>query len=511
MANYVAGIDVGTTGVKVMILDLKGNVMGKAYREYPVELPFDGWVEQDFEWVADQTFEASREAVVNSEIDPKEIKGIGIGGQRATVGFLDEAGNPIGNFLSWQDNRASTEIDYIKSVMDPVALYQIQGQPITPTFSLEKLIWVKRNQPEVYEKINKLVFAPDYILYRFGADELVSEITNAGTSGLMDLEKRQWSSDIFEAYDLKMDILCPLVNPGDIVGRVTAETSKLCGFSVGTPIVANSGDNQLATLGVGVTMPGDACLTLGTSGVLIAATKKPVYADDCATMVGIAATEGLYQFEGIQLGAASSYKWVRDTIAGIEKKMAEEIQGDAFELMNKHVENSAVGANGVIFMPYLYGNGYPYWNPHAKSIFAGLKSTTTKSDMIRAVMEGISLESKDMYHHMQEAGIAINSLVLTGGASKSDIWAQIIADMLNINVKRLKVSDATILGSAILTGVGVGLFEDNASAVKEMVHVADQTKPIAGNVAIYEKRYRTYRNLYHALADNGIFEQLSAQ
>ena len=219
MAKYIAGIDVGTTGVKVMVLDLKGNVIGKAYREYPVELPFDGWVEQDFELVADQTFEASREAVANSKIDPSEIQGVGIGGQRATVGFLDDKGNPIGNFLSWQDNRAITEIDYIKSVMDPVVLYQIQGQPITPTFSLEKLIWVKRNQPELYGQIKKLVFAPDYILYRFGSDEMVTELTNAGTSGLIDLEKRQWSSTIMEAYDLKQDIFCPLVNPGDIVGN----------------------------------------------------------------------------------------------------------------------------------------------------------------------------------------------------------------------------------------------------------------------------------------------------
>ncbi|BES64264.1 xylulokinase [Gottschalkiaceae bacterium SANA] len=508
MEKYVAGIDVGTTGVKVMILDLKGNIAGKAYQEYPVEIPHDGWVEQDFELVAEKTFEVSRAAVAHSKVDPKDIKGIGIGGQRATVGFLDEAGMPIGNFMTWQDNRAITEMDYIKSVMDPVKLYQIEGQPITPTFSFEKLIWVKRNKPEMYKQIKKIVFAPDYILHKFGADEMVSEVTNAGCSGMMNLEERCWSKEIFDTYGLDQELVCPLVNPGDIVGYVTAATAKLCGFAEGTPLVANSGDNQLATLGVGVTTPGDACLTLGTSGVLIAATEKPVYAEDCATMVNMAASKDLYQFEGIQLGAASSYKWVRDTIADLEKKQAEEIQGDAFELMNKHVEKSAVGAGGVIFMPYLYGNGYPYWNPHAKSIFAGLKSSTTKSDMIRAVMEGISLESKDMYQHMQEAGIAINSLVLTGGASKSDIWAQIIADMLNLPVKRLKVSDATILGSAILTGVGVGLFEDNASAVKEMVHVADETRPIAGNVAIYEKRYSTYRNLYHALADQGIFEQL---
>ena len=508
MQKYVAGIDVGTTGVKVMILDLEGNVVGKAYREYPVELPHDGWVEQDFELVADKTFEASREAVADSKVDPESIQGVGIGGQRATVGFLDEAGKPICNFLSWQDNRAITEIDYIKSVMDPVKLYQIQGQPITPTFSLEKLIWMKNKQPEVYGKIKKMVFASDYILYRFGADQLVSEITNAGCSSMVDLENRCWSEEIFEAFDLNMDWTCPLVKPGDTVGKVTEETAALCGFSAGTPIIATSGDNQLATLGVGVLTPGDACLTLGTSGVLIAATEKPVYADDCATMVNMAASENLYQFEGIQLGAASSYKWVRDTIAGLEKKMAEEISGDAFELMNKHVENSSVGAGGVIFMPYLYGNGYPYWNPNAKSIFAGLKSTSTKSDMIRAVMEGISLESKDMYQHMQEAGIEINSLVLTGGASKSDIWAQIIADMLNLPVKRLKVSDATILGSAILTGVGVGLFKDNEEAVQKMVHVADITDPISENVAVYETRYSAYRNLYHALADQGIFEQL---
>lgn len=506
MSKYLMGVDIGTTGSKAMIIDTDGNIIGSGYREYPCIYPKLSWVEQSAELVTEKTFEACREAIKNSNISSVNIASVGFSAQRATFGLIDKDNRVIGDrFYVWQDNRAISEIEYIKSKMDAFEMYCIEGQPITPTFSFEKVIWLMNNQPDIYGKTKKIVMVPDYILYRFGAEEFLCEVANAGCSGMVDIENNKWSDKIIDTYGIHKDKLPRLIEAGIVVGKVGRIAAEKTGLKEGTILCSGSGDNQCGALGAGVVKEGNASMSLGTSGVLVVGANKPRFLEDMGLMVGKALSPGLFELEGIQLGAASSYRWIRDVLCTNEQILANEIDSNTYDLMEKHIEKSPIGANGVIFMPYLIGAGYPYWNTNAKGMFSGLTFSNTKSDLIRAVMEGITLESKDMYEKIKSSGVQINKLSIIGGATKSKLWRQMIADMFNVTVKRLKVSDSTIIGAAILAGIGVGIFKDVEEGVSKMVHYSDEIEPKQQNVSIYNEIYWQYRNLYKALSQGGVF------
>ena len=511
MAKYLVGIDVGTTGAKAMVVDLTGSVVGSGYREYPCIYPKQNWVEQDAELVIAKTFEACKDAVENSKVNPGDIASVGFSTQRATCALIGENNEVLGgNFYGWQDNRAASEIEYITSLIPADELYAIAGMPVTPTFSFEKIIWVKRNDPEKYKKAKRIVMMPDYVMYRFGTDDFYCEMTNACCSGMIDVKKMQWSDKIIDTFGIDRKLLPPLVKPGVGIGKVSAEAAKLTGLKEGTLLSTGTGDQQCAALGAGVVEDGYASMTLGTAGLLVVGAKELDLEKSPGLMVPSSGALGLYELEGIQLGAASSYRWIRDVMAGVEKELAAEIDKDPYDLMDYHLQKSPAGANGVVFMPFLIGSGYPYWNSEAKGLFAGLKFSNTKSDMIRSVMEGITMESKDMYETMKSSGVVIKSLAITGGATKSATWRQIIADMFNVEIKRLKVSDATILGAAVLAGVGAGLFASAEEGVAQLVHFTDKIQPIPENVAKYNAIYAVYKNIYNACNEKGIYTQLSA-
>jgi sugar (pentulose or hexulose) kinase len=429
MSDYLVGIDVGTTGAKALVVDLKGNLLGSGYQEYPCLYPKPNWVEQDAELVIQKTFEACREALANSGIDPKKVISVGFSTQRATFCLLDGDMSVIGGkFYRWQDNRALSEMEYIESKIPACELYQIVGMPITSTFSFSKIIWIMRKDRQRYEKARYISLMPDYVLYRFGA---------------------------------------------------------------------------------GVVKPGFAELTLGTSGVLVVATEKPVLPESGIMMVPASGAWGLYDVEGIQLGAASSYRWLRDEFGGLERAWGDDIGENPYALMEQHVQKSPVGAKGIIFLPFLNGSGCPHWDVHAKGVFAGLIFAHTKSDLVRAVMEGITLEAKDIYRAMRDIGVEIKRLATTGGAANSPEWQQVMADMFDVEIYKLKVSEATTLGAAILGGVGAGLFRDAAEGVSHIVHYEEAVLPIREHVEKYEGLYDAYRNIHGALTEHGSYKMLS--
>jgi xylulokinase len=498
------GIDVGTTGVKAMVVNTKGEIISSSYREYNCSYPNPGWVEQSAGEIIRNTFQACRDTLEKSSVD--NIEAVGFSAQRATFALVDEKNEVIEDRLYvWQDNRAATEMEYIKSKMDPYEMYCIQGQPITPTFSLEKIVWVMRNDREVYDKAKKIVMVPDYILYKFGVEEFLCEVSNAGCSSLVDIKNDRWSDEILDRFSIDKDKFPRLIEPGVAVGKVSKGASLLCGLKEGTIICSGSGDNQCGALGAGVLEEGHASMSLGTSGVLVVGSKKPLLLKDMGLMVGRALAPNLYELEGIQLGAASSYRWMRDVFCKNEIAFGEEVHMDPYDLMELYVKKSPVGANGVIFMPYLVGAGYPHWNMDAKGLFTGITFSTTKSHMIRAVMEGITLESKDMYENLKRNGIKIRKLSIIGGATKSKAWRQMIADMFNVEVKKLKVSDSTIIGACILAGVGVGIFKDTAQGVESMVNYESVVKPIKENVKKYDEVYEKFKNIYESMSKNKSF------
>ena len=502
-------IDVGTTGAKAMLFDPTGKSHGEAYREYALIYPAEHQVEQDAETLVSSAFEVCRKAVEQSGVDPRHIRAVAVTSHRATFGMLDADNRLInGRFIVWQDNRAHSVLEEMAEKMDPDRLYGITGMPLTPTYSLEKLIWLKCHQPEVYAKARKIVFPADYVLWRFGADELTTETTNACCSSMIDVHRLDWSDEVLTAFEIDRSMFLPLVLPGTILGKINSQTAELSGLKEGTLIVSATGDQQCAAIGAGVIDEGLASLTLGTAGLLVVGTRHVELEKSPGLMVPSAGLVGLYELEGIQLGAAACYRWIRDQLAIPEMCLATEKNIDAFLLMEERLQESIPGSRGVVFLPFLSGGGYPLWDPMAQGVFAGLRFAHNRSDMIRAVVEGVTLESFDMYQGMKQAGVEIRSLTVTGGATASPIWRQTIADVFGMDIRPLEVSNATLVATAIFAGIGGGVYRDVANGVARAVRFAEPVRPIPENIPRLRKSYEIYKIMTKALQSSGVFQRL---
>jgi xylulokinase len=500
MADYLMAIDIGTTGANAMLFDACGQAYGSAYREYPSLYPEEHHVEQEAGLLVEAAFDVCRRALAEAGVAPEDVLAVSLSSQRATFGLLDADGNMIGGrFYGWQDNRAHTVIPEIASKIAADELYRITGMPLTPTFSLEKLVWIKKHQPERYAKTDKVVFPADYVLRQFGAATGQTEVTCACCSGLIDVHTLDWSDLVLDALELDRAKFSALVRPGTVVGKVSRAAALRSGLSEGTLLVCGTGDQQAAAIGAGVIESGRASLTLGTAGLLVAATERLEFAKSPGLMAVSSGKVGLYELEGIQLGAASCFRWLRDVLfhPDLDMDSAEPSaqKNGLYKKMDALMDTSPAGAHGIVFLPYLSGAGYPHWDPSASGMFAGLRFSHTPADLIRAVMEGITLESFDMYQNMKKAGVVITSLAVTGGATECPAWRQAIADIFGLPITPLKVPNATLVGAAIFAGIGAELFRDVADGVAKMVGLEAPVEPIPENCEVYQKRYETYKHL----------------
>lgn len=500
MAAYLMAIDIGTTGANAMLFDACGKAYGSAYREYPSIYPEEHHVEQDAALLVEAAFDVCRRALLQANIDPKDVLAVSLSSQRATFGLLDADGQMIGgHFYGWQDNRALSVLSDIEARISASELYQITGMPLTPTYSLEKLVWIKKHRPERYAQAKTIVFPADYVLTHFGADSLRTEVTCACCSGMIDVHTLEWSDRVLGALGLDRDKFTELVRPGTVVGKISQRAAHMSGLAEGTLLVCGTGDQQAAAIGAGVIESGRASLTLGTAGLLVAATERLEFAKSPGLMAVSSGKVGLYELEGIQLGAASCFRWLRDMLFHPDLNMdsAEPPvrKSGLYKKMDALMDTSPAGAHGIVFLPYLSGAGYPHWDPSASGMFAGLRFSHTPADMIRAVMEGITLESFDMYQNMKKAGVIITSLAVTGGATECPAWRQAIADIFGLPITPLKVPNATLVGAAIFAGIGAGVFRDVADGVAKMVGLEAPVEPIPENHDVYQKRYEAYQHL----------------
>ena len=511
MANYVAGIDIGTTGAKTMILDLKGNVLGKAYREYPLRHEHLDWCEIDADYLIEQVFDTVKEAVETSGVNNQDIKAISFSVQRATFCMLDENLEPINNnFYVWLDNRAAGLMDELAEKIDPHRQAHLSGLPTSCIYTVEKWYWIKKYDPETYKKTKYVALVDTYAMHKFGSDEIVAEVTNQMVGGMIDVNTFDWCDEILDAYGLDKSKLPPLVDPSTVVGKIKEDVAKRTGLAVGTLIVAGSGDQQAAAMGAGVTEDGQVSLALGTVGELVVGLAKPDFVKLEGLQIPSTPNKGVFEIEGNQVSGATCYRWCRDTICNTEKALAEAMGVDAYDLMGNYIRKSAPGSHGVLFYSGLFGVGYPNFNPKATGVYVGLKSSNTRADMVRAVMEGVTLEARNIYEAIKATGVYLkDEITVIGGAFKSPEWCQIVADVFNCTLKILKVSDAGIIGVGIQAAVAAGLFKDLAEGVENMVQIVGEVHPIPENVEVYNKVFPIYKDIYHSLNDYKIFDRLA--
>jgi len=507
--TLLAGIDVGTTGAKTGIFDLDGKLISSGYVEYTCTYPKPNWVEQDAKELAEAALESAVQAISKSGIDPKNIASVSASTQRTCSIFIDKDGNPLRPMISWQDNRTVKEVEEIDSKISPQDYYALTGLPSNTTWILSKILWIQKNEPEKWKKVYKVIQLQDFILKELGTNEYFVDISDAGLFGIWDTDNLKWSEKLLNMFNIDKSIL-PIPKPsGELVGNISPDTAKRTGFAEGTPICVGAGDQNSAVIGAGIVYNGYLSVSLGTGGIAIAYLDDKFRDPNEKSMVTNHAIYGKWQLEGYQAGAAGVYRWFRDEIAGLEKIEAKNSGKDVYEIINKLIEKTPVGAKGLIFLPYLASATAPRWNSNARGTLVGLTFAHDRGCLARAFIEGITLELKDIVKSMLGSGIDIKNIHIMGGPTKSPLWNQMQSDMYERTVKTLKVTDAAVLGAAILGGVGVGIFDDIRDGVKRMVKVSKEYNPIKENVEIYDELYDAYCRIYEGLESKDAYKKIA--
>lgn len=506
MAEYLLAHDLGTSGNKAVLYRADGTLAASSLYEYKTIYPFSGAVEQDPDKWWEAVCESTKRLFAEAGIAGKDIAAVSFSGQMMGCLLVDRSGEPLRNTLIWADTRGAGEEAFMKSRMDERRSYRITGHRISASYSAAKLLWVKKHEPELYQKSFKMIHAKDYIIYKLTGN-LVSDYSDASGTNLFDLEKKIWSKELLEAYEIPEELL-PEVHPStDIVGKVTAEAARLTGLAQGTPVVAGGGDGSCACVGAGVVKEGSAYNVLGSSSWISTASESPVYDDEMRTFNWVHLDPKLYTPCGTMQAAGYSYSWYRDTLCGEEKETAKKSGVSAYELINEQAAKSRPGAGGVLYLPYLLGERSPRWNADARGSLIGLSVTTSKGDISRAILEGVGYNLKVILDILQKKQ-RIEELILIGGGAKGKLWLQILSDIWQ---KRILVprylEEATSMGAAVCAGVGIGMYRD-FSVMERFNRTESVIEPDPANAAVYRELYDMFNASYEALID--VYGKLAA-
>ena len=509
MARYLAGIDVGTTGTRCSLFDLKGARVASQYMEYPSTYPHPGWVEQDITVMIERCMEVCGVTIASSAVSPAEIASIGVSTQRSVTCPVDAAGSPVRNMISWQDARTGAEVEEMRRLIPDEEYYALSGLPMGTTWIIAKILWMRKHEPELWDNTAKVVQNQDMVLRAFGADGFFTDLSCMPFYGVWDVRNACWSEKLMSLFDVSPELFGTPAAPGTQVGTISLAVAEKTGFAAGTPVCVGAGDQNCSVVGMGAIRPGMATVTLGTAGLAILAVDKPVPGFG-GMMITHHAVPGQWEVEGLSNAAASSFRWFRDEIGRLEVREADNTGEDAYGLLTDLAAQSGPGARGVLYMPYLATAGTPRWNAAARSAFIGLSLAHTRADLTRSVMEGVVLEMRDMIEQWRQRGMEATVLRLGGGATKSALWNQIQADVYGRPVQTLEESDTTVLGAALLGGVGAGVFGSIAEGVDSMVHARDTVDPDPQANAVYEDLYQAYCAAYDGLDQSGAYAKLAA-
>jgi xylulokinase len=486
---YFLGIDSSTTGVKALVIDQTGNVTGTATTEISLSTPKPLWSEQDpAEWWQGAVNSIHR-VLQETGLSGGDIAAIGLTGQMHGLTMLDENGTVLRPAILWNDQRTGAECDDIRARLGKARLIQITGNDALTGFTAPKILWVQKNEPEVYAKTRHILLPKDYVRYKLTSDFAVDKADGAGML-LFDLAKRDWSGEVLEKLGIPAEWLPKSYEGPAITGHISAEAAEVTGLKAGTPVVGGGGDQAAQAVGVGVVQSGIIALTLGTSGVVFASTNEPFIEPEGRLHAFCHSVPGRWHLMGVMLSAAGSLRWYRDTLA----------PGVDFDSLLAPAQAVPPGSEGLLFLPYLTGERTPHPDPLARGAFVGLTVRHSQAHFSRAVLEGVAFGLRDSFELMKSAGLAeISQVRVSGGGAKSQLWRQILADTLNAELVTVNTTEGAAYGAALLAGVGVGVWPDVDAACQSSIKVTGSTRPQADQAAKYEQVYAEYRQLYPAL------------
>jgi xylulokinase len=430
-------------------------------------------------------------------IDARELAAIAFSGQMMGCLCVDREGRPLRPAILYCDQRAVEECDFLLGHIDAPEFYRITGHRASASYSIEKLMWVKNHEPQVYAKTHKMLHAKDYLNFRL-TGVMASEYTDASGTNALDLQTLRWSEMILSRSGIDGEKLPVLMASTDVVGELTSEAAKALGLVPGIPVIAGAGDGLCAGVGVGSVKPGITYNYLGSSSWIATTTEKPIYDDQMRTFIWAHAVPGYVHPCGTMQTAGSSLAWLKNELCSLEKACGAELGLSPYELINGEIEKSPPGANGILFLPYLLGERTPRWNPDAKGAFLGLTLEHKRADVLRAVMEGVTLNLSYILDIFR-AQVPIREITVIGGGAKAAVWRRIMADVYQADIlKPNYLEEATSMGAAIIGGVGSGVFK-NFDVADRFLQITDRTTPDPALAAVYAEAKELLNDSYDAL------------
>lgn len=498
--SYLLGIDIGTSGTKTVLFDIEGKTVASSTKEYPLYSPQNGWAEQEPSDWWNAVCSSVREVLSKSAIHAADIKGIGLSGQMHGLVMLDGEGNVLRRSIIWCDQRTAKECEEITEKVGAKRIIEITANPALTGFTASKIMWVKNNEPNIYEKCKKILLPKDYIRYML-TGEFATEVSDASGMQLIDIKNRCWSDEVLQRLNIDKSLLSDVYESYVISGKISKKAADLTGLAAGIAVAGGAGDQAAGAIGNGIVKEGIVSSTIGTSGVVFAHTNTPVIDMQGRVHTFCHAVPNAWHIMGVTQAAGLSLRWFRDNFCLSEVEASKYLECDPFVLMDKEASKVPVGSNGIIYLPYLMGERTPHLDPNARGIFFGLSNIHTKRDMLRAVMEGVVFSLKDCMEIIKETGIAANDVRASGGGGRSGLWRQMQADLFGCAVNTVNSSEGPALGVALLAGVGAGVYNSIQQACESVIKTDKTLLPIASNQAAYEKPYALYKKLYPALKE----------
>jgi xylulokinase len=486
---WFLGIDVGTGGTRAVVVDAAGKLMGSSSSTHaPFRAEHPGWAEQDPEdwWRAAQ--EAIRGALASTPNPQEPIAGIALTGQMHGAVMLDENGAVLRPALIWCDTRTQPECDWLTQRIGYDRLIELTCNPALPNFTLTKVLWVKNHQPEIFARIRHIMCPKDYVRYRL-TGEFAIDVQEASGTLLLDVAHRRWSKEVADAAGISESWLPRVFESPEICARISPKAASLTGLQAGTPVAAGAGDQGAGAVGMGILQPGSVSATIGTSGVVFAATAQPTKDPHGRLHTFCHAVPGLWHVMGVTQSAGLSLSWLKETF----------FAGQGYDAVNAAAAKIAAGSDGLMWAPYLLGERTPYLDPEVRAAFTGIGVGHTSAHFVRAVLEGVAYSLQDTFTLFAELGIPVSGIRLGGGGARGDLWRRIQAGIYGHPVEILTAEEGGAFGCALMAGVAVGHWPNLDAACSQAIEVAERVEPDPVDLAVYKSGYAAWRKLYPAL------------
>ena len=494
MPSKLLGIDVGTGGTRAVLIDREGKVVASRTADHqPFASPETGWAEQDpHDWWR-AACEAVRQVLANSATPAVDVAAVGFSGQMHGAVLLDAAGNVLRPALIWCDQRSAPEADELTAELGADKIIGWTCNPALPNFTLTKLLWVRKHEPHLFERFRTMLLPKDYVRFRLTGERGMDMADASGTL-LLDVSNRRWSAEMAKAAGIDPSTLPPLFESPVVCASISKAGAEAMGLLERTPVVAGAGDQAAGAVGLGIVRAGAVHATIGTSGVVFAATDRPALDPKGRLHTFCHAVPGRWHVMGVTQAAGLSLRWFRDNFGALPDDGR-----DPYDRLTDEAGDAPPGCDGVLWAPYLMGERTPHLDPQARAALVGLAASHGRGHVVRAILEGVAFSLRDSFSIFAEMNVPVSQIRLGGGGARSWLWRQIQADVYGHPVQVLEAEEGAAYGAALLAGVGAGTWSSVDEACEQAVQVAREVGPHRANIPIMNKQYEAYQRLYPAL------------